>query len=182
MPLFGRFWKQHPLTFEGNTDPLVAEQWMDAITSMFDFMKIEGTDRVACATYMLREDAQIWWAVTSQIRDVSTMSWEQFHEVFNRRYFSDVVRKSQRDELMGLIQGKLTVAEYAHTFDRLARFAPELVPTDRTRRDKFIGGLNDMIARDVSITLSLAETTYAQAVEGTLYAEKDESGLLESPQ
>ena len=69
---------------------------------MFDFMKVEGADRVACATYMLREDARIWWAVTSQIRDVSTMSWEQFHEVFNRRYFSDVVRKSKKDELMGL--------------------------------------------------------------------------------
>ena len=103
---------------------------MDDITSMCDFMKIGGTDRVACATFMLREDARTWWAVTSQIRDVSTMSWEQFQEVFNRRYFSDVVRKSKRDELIGLIQDKLIVAEYAHTFDRLARFAPELVPTD----------------------------------------------------
>ena len=75
-PLFERFQKQHPPTFEGRTNPLVAEQWMDDITSMYEFMKIEGTDRVACATYMLRENAQIWWAVTSQIRDVSTMSWE----------------------------------------------------------------------------------------------------------
>ena len=75
-PLFERFQKQHPPTFEGRTNPLVAEQWMDDITSMCEFMKIEGTDRVACATYMLREDARIWWAVTSQIRDVSTMSWE----------------------------------------------------------------------------------------------------------
>ena len=75
---------------------------------------------------------------------------------------------------MGLIQGKSTVAEYAHTFDRLACFAPELVPTDQARRDKFIDGLNGMIARDVGITLSLAETTYAQAVERALYAEKAE--------
>ena len=75
-PLFERFQKQHPPTFEGSTDPLVVEQWMNDITSMFDFMKIEGTDRVACATYMLREDARIWWAEASQIRDVSTMSWE----------------------------------------------------------------------------------------------------------
>ena len=72
---------------------------------------------------------------------------------------------------MGLIQGKSTVAEYAHTFDRLARFAPELVPTDQTRKDKFIGGLNDMIARDAGTTLSLAETTYAQVVERALQAE-----------
>ena len=60
---------------------------------------------------------------------------------------------------MSLIQGKLTVAEYAQTFDRLARFAPDMVPTDRARRDKFIDGLNDIIARDVSVTMSKTETT-----------------------
>ena len=129
-PLSERFQKQHPPTIEGSTDPLVVEQWMNDITSMFDFMKIEGTDRVACATYMLREDARIWWAVTSQIWDVSTMSWEQFQEVFTQRYFSDVVRKSKRDEFVGLIQGKFTIAEYAHTSEGLARFAPDSIPTD----------------------------------------------------
>ena len=82
--LFERFRKQHPPTFEGSTDPLVAEQWMDVITSMFDFMEIEGTDRVACTSYMLREDARIWWAVTSQIRDVSTMSWCSFRRCSSR--------------------------------------------------------------------------------------------------
>ena len=119
-PLFERFRKQHPPTFEGSTDPLVGEQWMDVITSMFVFMKIEGTDRMACASYVLREDARIWWVVTSQIRDVSTMSWEQFQEVFNQRYFSDMARKSKRNEFVCTIQGKLTVVEYAQTFEGLA--------------------------------------------------------------
>ena len=44
-PLFERFQKQHPPIFEGSTDALVAEQWMDVITSIFDFMKIEGADK-----------------------------------------------------------------------------------------------------------------------------------------
>ena len=43
------------------------------------------------------------------------MSGEQFQEVFKQRYFSDVVRKSKRGEFVGLIQGKLNVAEYAQT-------------------------------------------------------------------
>ena len=37
-----------------------------------------------------------------------------------------------------MVQGKLTVTEYVQAFDRLARFAPEMVPTDRARRDKFL--------------------------------------------
>lgn len=83
-PLFERFRKQHPPTFEGSTDPLMAEQWMDLITSILDFMRVEGNDKVACASYMLRSDAKIWWGVISYIRDVGTMSWEQFQRVLTR--------------------------------------------------------------------------------------------------
>ena len=119
-PLLEMLQNHHPPTFEGSTDPFIAEQWMDVITSMLDFIKIEGTDRVTCARHMLREDARIRWAVTSQIRDVSTMSWEQFQKVFKQGYFSDMVRKSKRNEFVGSIQGKLTVAEYAQTFEGLA--------------------------------------------------------------
>ena len=42
------------------------------------------------------------------------------------------------EEFVHLVQGRMTVTEYAQIFDILARFAPELVPTDRARRDKFI--------------------------------------------
>ena len=73
---------------------------------------------------------------------------------------------------MGLIQGKLTVAEYAQTFEGLARFAPDMIPTDRARKDKFIQGLDSMVARDVRVTMTKAEITYAQAVERALAAER----------
>ena len=102
-PLFERFWKQHPPTFEGSTDPLVAEMWMDLVTSILDFMGVEGNDRVSCASYMLRGDARIWWGVVSQIRDVRALSWEQFQGLFNEKYFSDVIRSSKMEEFMNLI-------------------------------------------------------------------------------
>ena len=73
-----------------------------------------------------------------------------------------------------MVQGKLTVAEYIQTFDRLVRFAPEMVPTDRARRDKFLRGLNSIIARDVGITMDVSRTTYAQVVERAIYAERAE--------
>ena len=78
------------------------------------------------------------------------------------------------EEFVHLVQGRMTVTEYALIFDRLARYAPEFVLTDRARRDKFIRGLNNMVARDVSITMSLTETTYAQVVERDLQAERAE--------
>ena len=55
----------------------------------------------------------------------------------------------------------MSVTKYAQAFERLARFAPELVPSDRARRDKFIDGLNNIISRDVRITMELTRTMYA---------------------
>ena len=78
-----------------------------------------------------------------------------------------------------MVKGKMTVTEYAQVFDRLARFAPELVPTNRSRRDKFIRGLNSMVAQDVNITMSLTETTYSQAVERALTTERAEQRIYQ---
>lgn len=75
---------------------------------------------------------------------------------------------------MGLVQGKMSIIEYVYTFERLAKFAPEMVPTDRGRRDKFLRGLNSMIAWDVGITMDVSHTTYAQVVERALYTERAE--------
>lgn len=136
------------------------------LSSILNFMGIEDNDRVACAVNTFRDDARIWWGVVSQIRDVQNMTWEQF--------FNDTVRGAKTKEFVRLVQGKLFVTEYVQTFKRLARFASEMVPTDRARRDKFLRGLNNMIARDVGITMDVSHTTYAQVVERALYAERAE--------
>ena len=64
-PLYERFRKQHPPTFEGGPDPLRAEQWMNMISSILDFMRVVGNERVAYASYMFREDARFWWDVVT---------------------------------------------------------------------------------------------------------------------
>ena len=57
--LYEMFRKQHSPALVGGADPLQAEQWMSRITSILDFMRVTGYDRVQCLTYMLRDDAQI---------------------------------------------------------------------------------------------------------------------------
>ena len=68
----------------------------------------------------------------------------------------------------------MSVTEYALKFDRLAKFAKELVPTDGTRRERFLQGLQPRLARDVHITTVAGVTTYAQVVEKALTAESAE--------
>ena len=93
------------------------------------------------------------------------MTWEEFRNIFNDKYYSVAVRAAKVDEFTNLTQNRMTVTEYALKFDRLAKFAPHLVPTDMARRDQFMWGSNVMIVCDVKITLHLGTTTYAQVVE-----------------
>ena len=110
-PLYERFRKQQPPTFEGGADPLLAEQWMGTMSVILDFMRVEGRDRVDCASYMLRNDARIWWEVVEQRRDTTTMTWEEFKSVFNEKYYSVAVRAAKADEFNNLTQCRLSVTE-----------------------------------------------------------------------
>ncbi|KAM6565508.1 hypothetical protein CsatA_024636 [Cannabis sativa] len=138
-----RFRKQHPPEFEGGIDPVVAEEWISRIESILQMLRVDGNDRVKCASYMLRKDALL---------------------------------AAKVDEFTGLVQGSLTVTEYAQKFDRLAKFAPDLVPTDRVRAHRFVEGLKPMVARDVEI-VSRGQFSYAQVVEMALTAERSENKI-----
>ena len=48
-PLYERFRRQHPPTFDGGPALLKAKQWMSMVTTILDFMRVEVHDRVACA-------------------------------------------------------------------------------------------------------------------------------------
>ena len=108
------------------------------ITIILVFMRIEGQGRVVCATYMLREDDRIWWEVASQTRDVTTLTWEGFKDLVSQKYYNVAVRAAKVNEFVSLVQGNMAFTEYALKFDRLANFAPDLVPTDAARQDRLI--------------------------------------------
>ncbi|KAM6563365.1 hypothetical protein CsatB_023363 [Cannabis sativa] len=171
-----RFRKQHPPEFEGGIDPVVAEEWISRIESILQMLRVDGNDRVKCASYMLRKDARIWWEVVEQTKDVDTMNWNDFKRVFNEKYYNSAVLAAKVDEFTGLVQGSLTVTEYAQKYDRLAKFAPDLVPTDRVRAHRFVEGLKPMVARDVEI-VSRGQFSYAQVVEMALTAERSENKI-----
>ena len=147
------------------------------ISSILDFMRVEENERIACATYMIREDSRIWWEVVSQTRAVTTMELEEFKTLFNEKYYNDTVKAAKAEKFSRLLQGNRSVTDYALKFDRLVKFVPDLVRTDAARHDRFIQGLNAMIAREVKITSVPGETTYAQAVEKALTAEEVENKI-----
>ena len=73
------------------------------VTAILNFIRVVGNETVACATYMFREDARIWWEVISQTRNVNTLDWEKFRTLFNEKYYNDAVRTSKAEEFSKLL-------------------------------------------------------------------------------
>ncbi|KAL5537969.1 hypothetical protein UlMin_045686 [Ulmus minor] len=99
-PLYERFRKQGPPTFEGSNDPLAAEEWLRNIERILDFMKLSDQERIMCATYKLTKDARYWW-----------------------EYFNPTMLLSKEAEFNNIQQGNMTVDEAVLRFDRLARLS-----------------------------------------------------------
>ena len=102
-PLYERFREQHLIIFKGGSDPLETEAWMELVTSTPDYIRIEGNDRVACASNMLWENDRIWWGMIGQHRDVATMTWAEFQAVSNKKYYNIAIRAAKMTGFASLV-------------------------------------------------------------------------------
>ncbi|XP_062103192.1 uncharacterized protein LOC133814216 [Humulus lupulus] len=169
-PVYERFRKQAPPSFEGNADHMVAEDWVKSVEAIFDHMEMNDHQRISCVANLLKMDARIWWDMVKQTRDLNTMTWVDFIQAFNKKYYITVVLATRVDEVVTLFQGNLSIADYAHKFDRLARFTSKIVPTEAMRVARFKEGLKSMIARDVKLT-NVKMVSYAKVLDKALDVE-----------
>ena len=100
---------------------------------------------------MLKKDTRIWWDVVKQTRDITQMTWVDFLEEFNNKYYNVSILAAKVTEFSNLKQGNLPAIEYIRKFDRLARYAPDMVSTDTARANHFLEGLKPELARDVDM-------------------------------
>ncbi|XP_075478831.1 uncharacterized protein LOC142519685 [Primulina tabacum] len=123
---------------------------------------MRDSDKVRCATYMLRDDASLWWAGAAHRTGLATVTWNQFKDIFYNKYFPADVRGSLTLEFMSLRQGNLSVAYFIRRFDRGCGTGPE--------RYRYGDAVEE--------TSGLAELT---AAEETVYQATEESGAAEAP-
>ncbi|XP_022932138.1 uncharacterized protein LOC111438460 [Cucurbita moschata] len=116
------FKRGDPRTFKGTSDhPTVAQMWLRSIETVFGLTNCPEAHRVECATFMLREDAELWWQATRDIisPEGGAVSWVEFKSAFTEEYYTE------------------------------DRFAPELVNTDYRTARRFVLGLDTKIRKTV---------------------------------
>ncbi|PKA52646.1 hypothetical protein AXF42_Ash001627 [Apostasia shenzhenica] len=169
------FQKMHPQHFEGTTDPIVAENWLEKMEKVFDGMRCPNDRKVSLVVTVLDGEGNDWWKHYRRIhfrdRPVEAISWEEFVKAFRQKYVPHSARIKMRVELERLVQRNMTVPEYEAKFTSLSKFVPQLVSTEEDNCYMFQKGLRDSIRAAVILTLA---RDYSQLVEVATLIEQDQ--------
>ncbi|XP_075499332.1 uncharacterized protein LOC142537723 [Primulina tabacum] len=108
-------------------------------------------DRVRRVTYMLRDDASLWWEGATHGVDLATLIWGEFKDIFYDKYFPADVRGRLTMEFMSIRQGNLSVAKFIRSFDRDCHLAPLIARDTLEKFRHFMDGLRPTIRRDIML-------------------------------
>jgi len=136
--------------FEGSSDPLEAEKWLDLVKEALGYLGVPKAFKLRMVTHQLAGDAQHWWRSIVTSRLGVEMTWDDFQGAFMDLYFQESVRSNLRMRFEELKQKDKTVREYQVEFDRLSRYGAHIIPDDRSRAKRFEHGLRDSIRVVVS--------------------------------
>ena len=121
---------------------MVVDHWFMQVEKVLEAMKITSdTTKIRLAAFQLEGEAQVRWNWAKTSRDLETMTWTGFHELFMSKYFSATARHEKAQELLELRQGTMTMMEYVVRFTELARFSDDYVATDMAKVRRFENGL-----------------------------------------
>ncbi|XP_058185790.1 uncharacterized protein LOC131303015 [Rhododendron vialii] len=127
------FCKRRPPTCHGDTNPVVAETWLNDVKMILRTLRItQNGDRVALTTYQLKGEAHYWW---------------------------------------DLMEGTMTVTQYAAKFEELSRYTQTAVATKDKKARRFDWGLTT--ARRAVV--AQAFPTYTSVVKCALRMKSEEN-------
>ncbi|XP_073120015.1 uncharacterized protein [Henckelia pumila] len=178
-PIFKQFKDLGPREFKGGADPLVAEEWVQSVEIIFDYMQLTDADRVRCVIFIFRDDARVWWQGARSAVDMTTLTWNGFKDVFYGKYFTISTRTRLAREFLELRQGSMSIAEYVKKFERGRYFVPMISGNAAEELKHFTEGLNATIRRDARLS---GAQTYRAAVDEDMLSEKDGNDIIKESQ
>ncbi|CAJ2668539.1 unnamed protein product [Trifolium pratense] len=115
-----------PPTFTGGYNPDGAHKWLEELEIIFEAMDCSEEGKTTLGTYVLREEANVWWKNAKLRLGPGGMAipWAMFKREFLVKYFPVDVKNKKVVEFMELKQGNMTVADYAVKFETLCAFSP----------------------------------------------------------
>ena len=127
-------------------------------------------------TFKLIGEAERWWRSTKAIlegmdTERNPITWEKFKGVFYDNYFPEVVReRKEREEVVDLVQGSMTVEQYVAKFIELSHFGPHLILTEVKKASRFQKGLDERLRHHL---IASGADNYAESVKRAMRLKED---------
>ena len=104
--------------FDGTKVPEDAKCWLFVIKEQLEVIRTLKKMRVKFAATKLTGNAYRWWRLVKQSEGIR--KWQEFENAFRLQFISNAYRRAKRDELRNLVQGDMSVEEYASNLKNLA--------------------------------------------------------------
>ncbi|KAJ6790743.1 uncharacterized protein M6B38_261680 [Iris pallida] len=166
-PGIEQFQKMGPRDFMGTEGIIYADEWLEHIEEIFRLARIPADLQVEAAASRMRDLARTWYQSDPRV-GVPGQTWEQFRGFFKKKFFPDSAVRALETQFESLVQGSLSVEEYAGEFGRLGRFVEGLSETAKAQR--FRKGL---VKEVKSLTKGNRDATFEEILTGALLAEDD---------
>jgi hypothetical protein len=146
-----RFLRLRPSTFTSSSEPIVADDCLRSVNKNLGTIGCTDAEKVRFAAHLLEGPAASWWENYQITHPIEKVNWDMFQEAFRTAHISSGVMSLKKTEFRNFCQGHHTFAEYIDELNKLARYAPDDVDTDAKRRERFLDGLNDELAVQLSV-------------------------------
>ena len=152
-----------------------AEFWLEKLERALDEARCPIDQKITCAVSLLQGAAYDWWKLVLRNPLLpDPITWDYFVTEFNKKYVTDDYKESKWKIFLTLRQGKMTVAEYEKEFNRLSKYAPESVLTEKFRCGQFEDGLHESIKRYLMAVTSLQAINIYHLVQAVIKIKKSE--------
>src|SRR4051812_32431822 len=146
------FIRLHPPVFSYSTEPLYADDWLRSIERKLQAGHVADGDKVNYVAYHLEGVASSWWENYLNVRPAGPpTTWNEFCTSFREHHIPKGLMDRKREEFYNLTQGRRSVDDFSHEFNRLACYATEEVSTDAKKQERFHRGLNSGLRREVNL-------------------------------
>ncbi|XP_012858075.1 PREDICTED: uncharacterized protein LOC105977316 [Erythranthe guttata] len=172
--VYEKFRKMEPVNFYCGSHPMVAEEWVKSLDVFFDYMRIEDSDKLLYAIFLLNKEARTWWEGTKLAVDIEKLTWEAFKTIFYDKYFTRNVWSLKVKEFLELKQNQMSVCDYVRKFEEGCNYVPYIAKDNKEKMDNFMRGLNPVIREDVRISSPIE---FRQVVDNALMTDFDEKKI-----
>ncbi|XP_010535228.1 PREDICTED: uncharacterized protein LOC104810578 [Tarenaya hassleriana] len=175
LPIIRELRAMHTPRFEGSLSPEVTEELLVTVTRDLEYVQCPHRHRATIASHHLARQARHWWEkVVQEMPEGHRFTWEKFKGEFEQKYYRHQNQEHRFTEFLQLQQGNMTVREYEVEFIRLLIYAGHLVPTERTKIQKFIAGLRPYLQRKIELHEYPTLSRYISQLEKAERGEKEE--------